>query len=152
MQHVGFAVWQLQELETLAASYLVVRVKATKGIGKEKGEALLATAEKCTFGTLLRDLEKAGVVPTSMSSRLQTALNDRNWLVHRSRRDSRGILDSPETYSALTVRLERMSADALQLLKELGLELEAYVVSQGVSQAQIDADAARIARSWGLIS
>ncbi len=152
MHLIGFAVWQSQELETMAASYLVVRIKAVRGIGKEEGEALVSSAEKQTFGSLLRELEKAGVVPSQLSARLQTAVDERNWLVHRSRRESRGILENPSAYSALVARVESMSEAALKLLKELGSELHKYVIASGVSSAQIDAEAERIARSWGLIS
>jgi hypothetical protein len=45
MQSVGFAVWQLQELETSVATYLVIRVHAHRGIGTVPGEQLIKKAE-----------------------------------------------------------------------------------------------------------
>lgn len=53
MRKVGFAIWQIQELEDVAPFYLVTRVKAHKGIGVERGNELLCKAQSQTFGTLL---------------------------------------------------------------------------------------------------
>ena len=41
----GFALSQLQELETTAATYLVVPVHASRGIGTVQGDSLLKHAE-----------------------------------------------------------------------------------------------------------
>ena len=151
MQAVGFALWELQELERTAADYAVIRVRGHRSMEPERAAALLASAERATFGGALTELEAAGVVPGAMATRLRALLDDRNWLVHRSRAGSRGILADPEAYAQLTERLERMSDRARELLKELAQEFEDYVVAQGVDRAQIDAESARLARAWGLL-
>ena len=151
MQAIGFAVWQFQQLERTAADYAVIRVRGHRGMG-EQGAALLASAERLTLGNALRELEAAEVVPAAMVARLRAALDDRNWLVHRSRGESRGILADPSAYDQFSARLESMSERALELLKELAFEFETYVVSQRVDRDQIDADSQRLARAWGLSS
>jgi uncharacterized protein YutE (UPF0331/DUF86 family) len=84
MQSVGFALWQLQELETTVATYLVMRVHAHCGIGKAQGGSLLKQAEGRTLGALLKDLAKSGVIDDRLSTDLQEMLEQRNWLVHRA--------------------------------------------------------------------
>lgn len=149
MARVGFALWQLQEVETVAAAHVVVRVRGHRGMGREAGEALLANAERSTFGTTLKALERAGVLPSDLTVRLQQCLEDRNWLAHRARREHRGVIADPAAYARLSERLDRLAADALSLLKELEGQHHAYVVSQGVNPADIEAAAQRLARSWG---
>jgi hypothetical protein len=58
MQRVGFAVWQLQELETTVATYVVVRIRAHRGMGVAPGELLMKKAEGRTLGSLLTELGK----------------------------------------------------------------------------------------------
>ncbi|MBP6670423.1 MAG: hypothetical protein KA180_13305, partial [Gemmatimonadales bacterium] len=119
-------------------------------MGREAGEALLAKAERDTFGATLKALERSGVLPGDLAARLQQCLENRNWLAHRARREHRGILADPVAYARLSERLERMADDALALLKELEGQHHAYIVSQGVDPAEIEAAAQRLARAWGL--
>ncbi|MFZ3212900.1 MAG: hypothetical protein WA188_15465 [Terriglobales bacterium] len=151
MQSVGFAVWQLQELETTVAAYLVIRVQAHRGIGRTQGGALLKQAEGRTLGSLLKELASSGVLEDRLVTDLQQVLEFRNWLVHRARRENRGILVSEERLNDLMQQLESVADRSLGLLKMLGAETERYVLENGVDRAIIDCEADRLARSWGLI-
>jgi len=150
MYKIGFTIWQLQELENTLATYFVIRLKACRGIGKEKGEALLQTARKKTLGGLIRDLEKGGVVPATMATRLCSILEKRNWLVHNARRENRGILSSPSKYDLFIGQLESIASEAMALLKEIGQEVENYVLCSGVDKSKIDSEADRLLKEWGL--
>lgn len=150
MQQVGFALWQLQELENTAAGYIVVRLRNARGAGVERGAAISTEVERLPLGRLVSDLAQAGVVAPDLASRLKTLLDDRNWLVHRSRREHRGVLSSDAMFAGLLTRLEGIADRALALNKELASEMEEYVVGSGVSRDFIDREAERLARSWGL--
>jgi hypothetical protein len=39
LNRIGFALWQIQELESVAANYFVLLVQAQKGTGLEAGES-----------------------------------------------------------------------------------------------------------------
>lgn len=51
-KRVGFALWQLQELEGVAVQYFVLLVQAKKGMGLAEGTALVEKAQSNTFGGL----------------------------------------------------------------------------------------------------
>lgn len=145
---LGYALWQLQELETAIATCVVVRLRDSRGVGTVAGTAISASVEKRTLGQLLHELSGAGVLTDDQVARLRDLLEDRNWLVHRSRRDHRGILTDDIELRALVERLEGVSERTLVLLKEVGAEIERYVVSTGVPQELIDREAARLVESW----
>jgi hypothetical protein len=85
---VGFALWQLQELEGSAAQYLVLVAKAKPGIGLAAGQALVEEAQSRTFGRTISDLLKTGRLAQAVEVRFETVLVERNWLVHQSRSTS----------------------------------------------------------------
>lgn len=62
-QRVGFALWQLQELESIAATYLVLVARAKQGMGLALGEELLIDALSKPFGKTVKDLKKAEKLP-----------------------------------------------------------------------------------------
>ena len=78
MQSVGFAVWQLQELETSVATYLVIRIHANRGIGTVPGEQLIKKAEGRTLGSLVTELAKSGVIDGQLSVDLREILERKN--------------------------------------------------------------------------
>jgi hypothetical protein len=150
MNKVGFAVWQIQELEATLATYLVLRVKATRGIGAVRGNELMKKAEALTLGALIRELSKAGVLEDKLANELNDVLKERNWLVHRARREKRGVLADPDALDHLTAQLDSLSDRALQLHKRLAKSLEGYVVQSGVDPTAIDREADKLARLWSL--
>jgi hypothetical protein len=152
MRSVGFSLWQLQELETTVATYLVVRVHAHRGIGTTKGNSLQKEAEGRTLGALLKELAKSGVIEERVSVDLHEILEERNWLVHRARRENRGVIASAELLSELLKRLESLANHSLVMQKSLAADLERYVLDSGVDRAVIEAEADRLARLWGWVT
>jgi len=88
-QRVGFALWQLQELEGTSAQYCVLVVHATPGMGLMAGQALVDKAQSKTFGSTITQLTKAKQLPREVEKRFQALLVERNWLVHSSQSSSR---------------------------------------------------------------
>jgi len=88
-QQVGFALWQLQELEGACATYYVLVEEAEFGMGEETGNALEEKAKKKTFGATIHKLGKAGLLTEDVEVRFKDLLSERNWLVHSSRASSR---------------------------------------------------------------
>jgi uncharacterized protein YutE (UPF0331/DUF86 family) len=150
LQKVGFAVWQLAEVEDLVANYVVLRLQATQGMGEEAARPLFETAGKKTFGQLLKKLRDAGVLDQELVGDLERLVDERNWVVHRAKRENRGVLDNPSGYAALQRRLDALADDALQMQKRLAGDVESYVRTAGVPAEVIDAEAARLQRAWGL--
>src|SRR5690606_12094945 len=60
-QRVGFALWQLQELEGVSTRFAVM-LTVTPGIGEEAGNELLAKASGKPFGATVRVLAEVGAL------------------------------------------------------------------------------------------
>lgn len=147
-QKVGFALWQLQELEGASASYFVLVVRASPGMGTEVGKALLDKAQGKTFGGTITQLAIAGCVPKEMEARFRSLLAERNWLVHSSRSSSRCAIHNDQDCLSLLGRLEEIADEAHALITEVGRESEAFVKRYGIMEEQIEAQAAEILRKW----
>ncbi len=147
-QRIGFALWQLQELEGVAATYFVLLAQATRGMGQEAGEILVVKAQGKTFGATIRQLEAAGLLTTELEQRFRKILTKRNWLVHSSRSDSRAAVHSNSEFAALLFRLDSIAEEALVLLREVGALTERHVMSLGVSRSEIDDAATALLKKW----
>jgi hypothetical protein len=145
---VGFTLWQLQELEGIAATFFVLLAAAQRGMGTEAGEILVAKAKGRTFGATISQLQAAGLLTGELEQRFRKLLADRNWLVHSSRSDSRAAVYSDSEFGALLLRLDRIAEEALALLRELGARAEKHVMAHGVSRQQIDTGAAALLKAW----
>lgn len=147
-QHVGFTLWQLQELEGVAATYFVLLIQAKQGMGTEAGEILVAKAQGKTFGATIRQLQAAGLLSGELEQRFRNLLRERNWLVHNSRADSRAAVYSDSEFGALLFRLDKIAEEALELLRKIGVLAEKYVTTHGVSKEQINTEAAALLKKW----
>jgi len=147
-QKVGYGLWQLQELEGVSATTFVLIAEAEKGMGLTAGEALGKRARKRTFGATIHQLADAGVIDEALDTRFRTMLEERNWLVHRSRGDSRRAVYHDKHLDELLIRLDWIAEEALALLKEVGKLAEAHVKSHGVSEKYIQENAAKLLKEW----
>ena len=147
-QRVGFALWQLQELEGTSAQYYVLVVHATPGMGLMAGQALVDKAQSKTFGSTITQLTKAKQLPREVEKRFQALLVERNWLVHSSRSSSRDAIHSDQACDRLIERLDTIAEEARLLLKEVVKHAEAFVKKHGVNTANIDKIASQTLKKW----
>jgi len=147
-QRIGFALWQLQELEGVCATYFVLVAKAKPGIGLKAGARLAMKAKKRTLGATLRKLRKRDLVDWELGTRLEAILEERNWLVHRSAADSRGALHSVEGATELVARVDSISKESLALLNEVCQRVEQCVKRRGVAEEYISRTALELLARW----
>lgn len=147
-QRIGFALWQLQDLEGVAAHCFVLLAQATRGMGAEAGNTLMAKALARTFGATVSKLGEAGCLSPNLQKRLRHLLTERNWLVHNSRASSRAAVHGDVALTQVVERIDRISNDALSAMKVLGATVEAHVKKYGIKGAQIDEQAAEILQAW----
>lgn len=145
---IGFAIWQLQELEGVAATYLVLRTKLTKGMRMEEANAFVEDAKKEVFGTTLRELNKAGLFEPQLQARFSALLDERNWLVHRSRASSRSAVYSDDPFRLLVQRVDGIASEALALLREIHQLTWAFLKEQGISEEKIREYATKTVAQW----
>lgn len=147
-QSVGFALWQIQELESCSAQYFVLLAQAQKGMGLAEGDALIEKAQAKTFGSTIRQIVKARLMDSEIETRFTALLAERNWLVHRSRLDSRNAVHDDNAMSLLIARLDALANEATALLKEVGARIETFVRQHGVSAEYIDSMSKQILEQW----
>jgi hypothetical protein len=147
-QRIGYALWQLQELEHVSATYFVLLAKATPGMGLEAGEDLVVKAQGETFGQTISKLRAANLVSDELETRVLGLLRERNWLVHASRSDSHGAVHANATFESLKLRLDKLAEAALALLLEIGALAERHMIAHKVSQQEIDVGATALLESW----
>lgn len=149
LERVGFAFWQLAECEYAVATYLVIKLKATQGMGVGAGEELLAEARKRTFGSLVGELRESRTLEPSTQQRLDNLVHERNWLAHRAKRESRGVIFDDPSYRKLAARLESISDETYAPQGIVADELGTYVLSKGADPTRVEQEFIRIASSWG---
>ena len=147
-QRVGFALWQIQELEGVAAQFFVLLTQATSGMGAEAGNLLVAKAQRNTFGATVGRIAKAGLLDADLERRLRALLKERNWLVHKSRCESRNAVRVDAAARKLVDRVDAMAEESNAILKCIGELAEQHVLSRRVSSGRIDEIAARLLNEW----
>jgi hypothetical protein len=140
--------WQLQELEGVAAQYFVLVVQAKRGMGQAAGDILTEKALGKTFGATIHEMTKAGLLDIDIETRFSDLLTERNWLVHKSRSQSRSAIYNDATAAKLMSRLDEIANESLVLLRKVGARAERHVKVLGVTQQFIDTTAAELLRQW----
>lgn len=147
-QKVGFALWQLQELEGVAAQYFVLLTQAKKGMGLAAGNTLVEKAQSKTFGATIRQIAKAGLLSSELEIRFFNLLSERNWLVHKSRAGSRSAVHSDAAVHKLVLRVDAIAEESITLLKELAVLVERHVKRHGVTEQYIHEEAQKLLEQW----
>jgi hypothetical protein len=149
LQAVGYAVWQAAECEDALASWVAIALRPTRGVGEEAAAPILDSVHRRTLGQLFRELENNAVLEPSILSRLKKLIEERNWLVHYAKRETRGVLNNPHQFDRVAGRIKRIGVEAARLQAMLGKKLEDYVHSSGVDPKEIEREAARLQAEWG---
>jgi hypothetical protein len=147
ISEVGHVVWQIQVLEGVLGSYLVLVHKASAASARADVEAMFVKTGKQTLGTLLKAIrDTGGIAP--LVPRLEKFVDERNWLVHRSRHEDRRALYSEAARVALIERITTLGNEALSLMTLFQQAIEDHLVARGMSKAEIDWRADQLRWEW----
>ena len=147
-QRIGFALWQIQELEGVSAQYFVIVTQAKKGMGEAAGNAFVEKAKKKTFGNTIHNITKQGLLSIELKDRFFDLLSERNWLVHSSRADSRNAIHSDSAMNRLISRIDNMANESLSILKEIGTLTISFVEKHGIAKRDINKKAEELLKQW----
>ena len=145
---VGHAIWQIQVLEQTAAVHLVLVHKVDTKKARRDVETMFAKASKQTLGQLFRDIRDTGKGPSDLLSRLERFVDERNWLIHRSRHENRKDLYSDERRPQLVTRINAVADEALSLMTAFQEVTEAHLIAHGMDRAKMQARTDEIYREW----
>ena len=148
LYRVGFALWQIQELESVLTYYLVMVHKLEPGIAQEEAEAVFEKTRKKTFGQLLGELKGQDTVRSDLVQRLDNFVEHRNWLAHRSRGESREEVYQAHRNQELFARLDWIAKEALAIGRLLLSEHTDHLKSHGVDMIVVEKLAAATMERW----
>lgn len=130
---VGFAVWQLQELEAVCAKFLMLRTQLKEGVTEATYDSLVAKALRNTFGVTLRQASDANAFPDTLQERFNTLLGERNWLIHKSRLENRAAYHSDSAAQQLIARVDNISAEVRAIMQEVDRLIDHDAIESGIS-------------------
>ena len=148
LRRVGFAVWQLQALEQVAACHLVLVHKVTISTAREEVHRMFQKREKNTLGQLFGQIRDLSNEAASFLPRFEALVQERNWLVHHSRNKNRSDLFDDHARQRLIDRIEAMAKEAYQLALALQATTEDHMVSQDITKEEINRRSSQIFREW----
>jgi hypothetical protein len=148
LSQVGFALWQIQSLEFTIAHYLVMVHKLEPGVARTTAEKVFDDTSKKTLGNLLGDLRRHENPSSPLVKKLEMFVPKRNWLVHSSRHVSQQHVFTASKRHILLRRLDNISDDALAIMKEFYIAMEAHLETHGITRKQFGSIADKIMKSW----
>ncbi len=147
-QRVGFALWQLQVLENCTAQYFVLLAQAQKGMGLAAGNALIEKAQRKTFGNTINQMTKASLLSSELEARFTKLLDERNWLVHKSRASYPSAVHRDSSMETLLFRLDAIADETLTLIKEVAILTDCFAKAHGISEKWVTEEANRLLEQW----
>jgi hypothetical protein len=148
-ESIGFALWHIQAFENTLVHYLIMVFKLSPGVASSEAYAIFDQTSKKTLGQLLSELRKYNDITPDLDQRLKRFLDERNWLVHRSRYENHTDLYTPVKLEFLFQRLESLTEEALNLNKTFCKLLELYLIDNDiVNKEQIEKKAQEVLNNW----
>ena len=145
---IGFAVWQLQDLETVCAKYLMLRTCIKEGVTEGDYDDLVAKALSKPFGATLRAAAEANVFSEPLQSRFKHVLSERNWLIHKSRLDNRAAFSSDSAAHALIQRIDQISSTVRELMLEIDALIDSDAMESGIDLSELGQRTDEMLSTW----
>ncbi|WP_166213074.1 hypothetical protein [Cognatiluteimonas telluris] len=145
---IGFAVWQLQDLETVCAKYLMLRTCIKEGVTENDYDDLVAKALGKPFGATLRAAAEANVFSGALQTRFKEILSERNWLIHKSRLDNRAAFYSDSAAHDLIQRIDLISAGVRELMIEIDKLIDSDAIESGIDLADLGRRTDEMLSTW----
>jgi hypothetical protein len=151
-RHMGEALWCIQGLEQILAKYYVVSCKLS---GKEPAEDIEEQFEQHfwhTLGRMVRIFKKIHPPDEGLNKRLDGFADDRNWLVHRLRRQDYLSLVNQDQFPRLIERVQKLGNEAQALIELFNEMMIDHFVRLGVDRkyivSEMEKEYRRIMNRW----
>ena len=145
-QKIGYAVWYIQDFENVLTHYLVMVHKLPIGTPVEIATNVLKKTKKGTLGFLMAEFKRSCEVKPDFEVRLDCFLDERNWLIHRSKNEERATVYNPDKSKLLKLftRLEALAEEAIALTSEFGDLLTESLKKKGMDMEQVKREAQKL--------
>lgn len=129
---IGAAVWHIQYIEDVLVTFVVAkrhkRNPTTEHIAYER----LERERKGTLGSIYGRAKDEGIIPKNMEARFEKFLNERNWLMHKSRTESSTHLYNDILRNKMLNRIKTICNESMKLKRLLFEEFQSFLISEGI--------------------
>lgn len=136
---IGAAVWHLQFLEDVLATYLTMRLRLRWPVTPDQAYGALASERRRTLGSLLKDARDAGLLRGAVADGFAVLLDERNWLIHRSMHEVSDGLYGADAREAFLGRLRTLADRAIELKKAVYKDAAAFCEEHGLDIGRAEA-------------
>ena len=138
---IGKAVWHLQHLENVIASFTafkVLQVKREKGkrLRQADVERVLVKQKGQTLGPLIGNAKAHKAIPSHLEKRFDVFLDERNWLIHNCVTDEFLSLRNQAERQRLFQRIDGFSEEAIALQNDIHGLFEDWFTELGYDLGQ----------------
>lgn len=149
-ERVGFCLLQIQSFEMTIEHYLAQTHKLEKNMSFEEVESIYDKLGKLTIGNLFKEILKCEVLPKDLEDRVNAFIKERNWLVHRCRKENEGDIYNESKFRLLYQRVADLSEESLALGKLFLEKSEKYILENGImTQVQWDIETQKVLDKLG---
>lgn len=134
---IGKALWQIQAFEDTLAHLIAIVFKIPPRTSLEQAEAILDNVRSNTLGRLIKETKKAVEFDDSFEVFMLKFLEERNWLVHKSRRTHTEFLDKKQVFIDLRYRINRLADDAKEFNEFFAGVIKSWVQGRGISETKL---------------
>jgi len=137
---IGHTLFTVQRLESALCHYIALVLHESP----EQATQLLEGSLKLSLGRLLRTMKQKGVVPSGFEDRLDSFLQERNWLVHRLYVENCYDLSDDGAFARLMARVDGVRKEARFMSKSFASMCRDWSLANGMSKSDFDRAVGRI--------
>lgn len=141
---MGLALWEVQGVEQIVAKYYAVVFKLPGTPSLKDIEKAFEDSFAHTAGKLIGLLKKAANSKDISAEKLEHFVAERNWLVHKLRRQEYLRLKDKSESEAVVMRVRSLNALSVELIKLFHNKLIEHFVQLGTPRDVIEREQAKI--------
>lgn len=146
---VGFCLMQIQTFELTIENYLAQVHKLDTEMAREEAEKIFEQCGKMTLGQLFKEIEKNEKIPEKLHKRIKKFISERNWLVHKCRKENEAYLYNPNKFPITLSRIDSIAEESSELTKYFDTKSEEYMLRNNIiTKEGLDKDTQRILDFW----
>ena len=128
---IGEAVWLIQYLEDVMVTFVVAKMHKRQPATAAEAFSRLEKERKGTLGTIYKKAKSEGAIPPAYETRFDKLLEERNWLIHRSKGESSSDLYNDAFRMRMIQRISRIQEESVQLRQVLFNEFRSFLLAEG---------------------
>lgn len=131
-KEVGYCLMQIQSFELTVEIYLAQVHNLDVDMDRVEAEKIFDQCGKMTLGQLFNEIEQKEKLPIELSNRISNFIKERNWLVHKCRKENEGYLYNSEKFPKTLDRIRNLYEESDSLNKYFSTKSTEYILTKGI--------------------